>query len=59
MHGTQGLLVGLALFAIGFIGLGVATDQMMTHASPSAGLISVAGIGAYVLACLGSLAIIR
>jgi len=59
MRGTSGVLVGLALFALGFVGLGVATDQMMTHANPNSGVISVAGLAAFVIACLGSLAIIR
>ncbi len=59
MHGTSGVLVGLALFAVGFLGLGVAIDQMMTHANPNGGIISVAGLGAFVAACLAMLAIIR
>ena len=59
MRGTSGVLVGLALFAIGFVGLGVAIDQMMTHASPNSAIISVAGLGAFVFASVATLVLIR
>ncbi|KAB2943673.1 MAG: hypothetical protein K8F92_13350 [Hyphomicrobium sp.] len=59
MRGTFGVLVGLVLFTIGLVGLGLALAQMMTQADPDMALKAVAGLAAYVLVCLASLAIVR
>lgn len=59
MRGARGVLVGLALFVIGFAGLGFALVQMMTHADPNASVKAVAGLGTFVVACFASLAIFR
>jgi hypothetical protein len=52
MRATIGFIVGLIIMALGLGGLGVALAQMMTHADPNGALISVAGLGAFVVAAL-------
>lgn len=52
MRGTLGLLLGILIMALGLAGLGVALAQMMTHADPNAALVSVGGLGVFVVVCL-------
>ena len=52
MRATVGFVVGLIIMGLGLGGLGVALAQMMTHADPNGALISVAGLGAFVVAAL-------
>jgi hypothetical protein len=59
MRGGLGIIVGLVVFTAGLVGLGYALDLMMTHADPDAGVKAAAGLGAFVIAGLASLAIIR
>ena len=59
MQGTRGVLVGLVVFAIGFLGLAIGTDQLMTHADPNAAIKAVAGLGTFVAMSLVSLVIFR
>jgi formate-dependent nitrite reductase membrane component NrfD len=54
MRGIFGVLIGIALFAIGLAGLGFALDQMMTHADPNAALKAVVGLATFVVVCLAS-----
>ena len=52
MGGTIGFIVGLTIVVLGLGGLGIALAQMMTHADPHGALISIGGLGAFVLAAL-------
>jgi hypothetical protein len=52
MRGTIGLLVGIVIVAIGLAGLGASLAQMMTHADPHGLLISLGGLGTFLLAGL-------
>jgi hypothetical protein len=58
MRGTFGLIVGIVLFTIGLAGLGVALDQMMTHADPNSALKAAAGLGVFVVVSLVSVVVI-
>ena len=49
MRGFFGVLVGIVLFAIGLAGLGVALNEMMTHADPNAAMKALAGLGTFVV----------
>jgi hypothetical protein len=59
MSGTVGFLVGIVLFAVALSGLGFALHLMMTHADPDTGVKAAAGLGAFVVASLASVMIIR
>lgn len=59
MSGTGGFLVGIVLFAVALSGLGFALFLMMTHADPDAGIKAAAGLGAFVVASLASVFLIR
>jgi hypothetical protein len=52
MRATIGIFLGIVIMGLGLGGLGVALAQMMTHADPNGALISVAGLGAFVVAAL-------
>jgi hypothetical protein len=52
MGGTIGFIVGLTIMVLGLGGLGIALAQMMTHADPNGALISIGGLGAFVVAAL-------
>jgi hypothetical protein len=52
MRGTLGILVGILIVALGLAGLGAALAQMMTHADPNGALISLGGLGVFVVVCL-------
>jgi hypothetical protein len=52
MRATVGFVVGLIIMGLGLGGLGVALAQMMTHADPNGALISIGGLGAFVVAAL-------
>lgn len=58
MRGTFGVIVGIVMFAIGLAGLGVALDQMMTHADPDSALKAVAGLGVFVVVSLVSVVVV-
>jgi hypothetical protein len=58
MRGFLGVLVGLVLFAIGLAGLGVALNEMMTHADPNAAIKALAGLGTFIIVSLLSVVII-
>jgi hypothetical protein len=53
------VLVGLVLFAIGLAGLGVALNEMMTHADPNSSVRALAGLGTYMVVCLVSMVMFR
>ena len=59
MRGFFGVLVGLVLFAIGLAGLGVALNEMMTHADPNSAMKALAGLGTFMFVCLVSMVMIR
>jgi hypothetical protein len=59
MRGFLGVLVGLVLFAIGLAGLGVALNEMMTHADPNSSVRALAGLGTFVVVCLVSMVMFR
>jgi hypothetical protein len=59
MRGFFGVLIGIVVIAIGLAGLGYALDLMMTHADPAGALKQAAGLGAFVVASLVLVAIIR
>ncbi|MEI9899508.1 MAG: hypothetical protein WDN31_04490 [Hyphomicrobium sp.] len=59
MRGTSGVIVGSVIVAVGLAGLAFAFDQMMTHADPNASVKAAAGLGAFILASLASVVIIR
>jgi uncharacterized membrane protein YqhA len=59
MRGFFGVLVGLVLFAIGLAGLGVALNEMMTHADPNSAAKALAGLGTFMVACLISMVMFR
>jgi xanthine/uracil permease len=59
MRGLPGILIGVVIIALGLAGLGVALDQMMTHANPNGALISVGGLGVSAFVCLFLLAMAR
>jgi len=52
MRGPFAVLVGIVVMTLGLAGLGVALAQMMTHADPNGGLITVAGLGVYLVVSL-------
>ena len=52
MRGPFAILVGIVVMALGLAGLGVALAQMMTHADPNGALITVAGLGVYLVVSL-------
>jgi hypothetical protein len=52
MRGTIGFIVGIIIAAVGLAGLGASLREMMTHADPHSLLISLGGLGAFVLASL-------
>jgi hypothetical protein len=58
MRGTFGLIVGIVLFTIGLAGLGVALDQMMTHADPSSALKAAGGLAVFVVVSLVSVVVV-
>ena len=59
MRGAFGVLIGIILIAVGLGGLGVALDQMMTHADPGAAIKAVGGLGVFVAVCVVSLILAR
>ncbi len=59
MRGLPGILIGVVIIALGLAGLGVALDQMMTHANPNGALISVGGLGVFAIVCLFLLVMAR
>ena len=59
MRGFFGVLVGLVLFAIGLAGLGVALNEMMTHADPNSAVKALAGLGTFIIVSLLSVVMIR
>jgi hypothetical protein len=60
MRGLFGVLVGIAVIAIGLAGLAFALDLMMTHADQEHGALKqVAGLGTFVVAALVLVGIIR
>jgi hypothetical protein len=52
------VLVGLMLFAIALAGLGVALNEMMTHADPNSAMKALAGFGTFVVVSLLSVVIV-
>ena len=52
MRGTIGLLVGLAVIALGLASLGVALTNLMITAQPESALIPVGGIAVFAVSCL-------
>jgi hypothetical protein len=52
MRATIGIFLGIVIMGLGLGGLGVALAQMMTHADPNGALISIGGLGAFVVAAL-------
>jgi hypothetical protein len=58
MRGTIGLIVGILIVAIGLAGLGASLAQMMTHADPHGLLISLGGLGAFLLAGIVTLVLL-
>ncbi|HEY8246191.1 MAG TPA: hypothetical protein VIG38_02775 [Hyphomicrobium sp.] len=58
MRGFFGVLVGLVLFAIALAGLGVALNEMMTHADPNSAMKALAGFGTFVVVSLLSVVIV-
>jgi hypothetical protein len=59
MRAFFGVLVGLVLFAIGLAGLGVALNEMMTHADPNSAVKALAGLGTYMVVCLIAMVMFR
>lgn len=59
MRGVLGFLIGFVIITLGLAGLGAALAQMMTHADPNGTLISLGGLGVYVVASLLMLALAR
>ncbi len=59
MRGLLGVVVGIVVMAIGLAGLAYALDLMMTHADPNGALKQAAGLGAFIVAGLATVAIIR
>jgi hypothetical protein len=59
MHGTPGTVIGVVVAAIGLTGLGVALAQMTTHTDPSGALLSVGGLGVFLVACFAVVAMLR
>ena len=59
MRGFVGILVGVVIIALGLAGLGAALAQMMTHADPNGTLISLGGLGVFVVVCLFLLVLAR
>ena len=59
MRGFFGVLVGLVLFAIGLAGLGVALNEMMTHADPNSAVKALAGLATFMVVCLVSMVMLR
>ena len=51
MGGVFGTLAGIILIVLGLGGLGVALHEMMTHASPHDALISIGGLGTFIISC--------
>jgi hypothetical protein len=58
MRGFFGVLVGLVLFAIALAGLGVALNEMMTHADPNGAMKALAGLGTFVIVSLLSVVLV-
>ena len=59
MRGFFGVLVGIAVLAIGLAGLAFALHLMMTHADPDGALKQVAALGTFVVASLVLVSIVR
>ena len=49
MGGILGILVGIVLIVLGLGGLGVTLHEMMTHASPHDTLVSIGGLGTFLV----------
>ena len=52
MRGTIGLVVGLAVIALGLAGLGFALTNLMITAHPESALIPVSGLVVFAVCCL-------
>ena len=59
MGGVFGIFAGLILIVLGLGGLGVALHEMMTHASPHDALISIGGLGTFIVSCFLMMALSR
>jgi len=52
MQGTASLTIALIIAAVGLLGLGYGTYEMMTHAGSDAALTTAGAFAVYFLACL-------
>lgn len=59
MRGFVGTIIALVVVAVGLTGLGVALAQMTTHANPNGTLLSVGGLGVFLVACFAVVAMAR
>lgn len=59
MQGTPGTIIGIIITAVGLTGLGVALAQMMTHADPNGALLSLGGLGIFLVAAIVMLITVR
>jgi hypothetical protein len=59
MGGFLGILVGIVLIALGLGGLGVALHEMMSHASPHDALVSIGGLGTFLVSAMLMLLLAR
>jgi hypothetical protein len=48
MRGAFGAIIGVVIVAVGLAGLGVALNEMMTHADPHTTIKAVGGLGVFV-----------
>lgn len=58
MRGTVGVLVGIAVVAVGLGGLGFALHELMSQTAPDT-TMAVAGLAAFVVGAFALLAVIR
>jgi hypothetical protein len=59
MGGFLGILIGIVLIALGLGGLGVALHEMMTHSSPHDALVSIGGLGTFLVSAMLMLLLAR
>jgi hypothetical protein len=59
MGGIFGILAGIILIVLGLGGLGVALHEMMTHSAPHDALISIGGLGTFLVSCFLMMALSR
>ncbi len=59
MQGTASLTIALIIAAVGFLGLGYGTYELMTHAGSDAALKTASAFAVYFIGCLSLILMMR